>query len=137
VNWYAALADTILAIHFGFVAFVVAGFVVIWVGWFLQWRFVENFRFRVAHLLAMAFVLLEALIGMVCPLTTWENQLRLRAGGEVYHESFIQHWLGRVLFYDFSEQAFTILYGAFFAVIVLTFWKIPPRRKIDRPRRND
>src|SRR5215212_4152479 len=110
VNWYTVLADLILAIHFAFVLFVLGGFVVIWVGYFLRWPFVQNFRFRLIHLLAMGFVALEAVVGMICPLTTWENQLRLRAGGEAYQESFVQHWLGRILFYQASETVFTLAY---------------------------
>lgn len=128
MNWYALLADVILAIHFTFVAFVIGGVVVIWIGYFARRSFVHNFRFRLLHLAAMGFVLLEALVGMVCPLTTWENQLRVRGGASAYQESFMQHWIGRILFYNLSETTFTILYAAFFLLIVLTYWIIPPRR---------
>ena len=130
MNWYALLADVILAIHFAFVAFVVGGVVVIWIGYFARRAFVHNFRFRLLHMLAMAFVLLEALVGMVCPLTTWENQLRIRGGASPYQESFMQHWIGRILFCDLSETTFTIVYAAFFLLIVLTYWIIPPRRSL-------
>jgi uncharacterized protein DUF2784 len=129
VNWYALLADAILGIHFAFVAFVVGGFVVIWAGYFARRAFVHNFRFRLLHLLAMGFVLLEAVVGMVCPLTRWENQLRVRGGASPYQESFMQHWVGRILFYDLSETTFTFLYAAFFLLIILTFVIIPPRRR--------
>src|SRR5207249_10359279 len=61
------------SVHFAFVAFVVAGFILIWVGFFLRWSFVRDTRFRLAHLLAMAFVLGESLLGLICPLTTWEE----------------------------------------------------------------
>ncbi len=127
-NFYRVLSDAILVIHFTFVAVVVGGFVLIWAGYFGGWLWVRNFRFRLAHLCAMGFVLFEAIIGMTCPLTTWENQLRLRAGeGRPYEESFIAHWFGRILFYDLGEQAFAILYGGFFVLIVLTLWFVPPR----------
>ena len=73
-------------------------------------------------------------MGFVCPLTTWENQLRLRAGGESrYQESFIQHWLHQVLFFDLDEKVFTVLYVAFFLMVGLSLWFVPPRRP--RPRR--
>ena len=134
MNFYAVLADFVLAIHFAFVAFVVGGVVVIWLGFFLHWPFVQNIRFRVAHLLAMAFVLLEAIIGMVCPLTTWENQLRVRGGGGGYQESFIEHWVGRLMFFEASETVFTIAYAAFFVVILITYWKVPPRKKAVHPK---
>src|SRR5207249_2342877 len=90
-NIYSLLADLVLLVHFGFVAFVVVGFVVIWVGYFCRWPFVRDLRFRLVHLLAMTLVLAEALAGFVCPLTTWERQLRIRAGdGTGYSGSFIR-----------------------------------------------
>lgn len=127
-NFYNVLADLILVIHFAFVAFIIGGFVVIWIGYFRRWSFVRNLGFRVVHLLAMGFVALQTLAGMACPLTAWENALRGRAGAALrYEESCIEHWLGRILFYDVSEWMFTVIYVGFFALIVLTFWKVPPR----------
>lgn len=79
MNAWSILADVLLILHFAFVAFVVGGFVVIWVGYFCRWPFVRNFWFRLAHLVAMGCVFLETLTGFVCPLTDWENQMRLRA----------------------------------------------------------
>src|SRR6266853_5488041 len=73
---YSLLADLVLLVHFAFVAFVALGFLAIWVGYFCRWPFVRDLRFRVAHLLAMGVVLAESLTGLICPLTTWENQLR-------------------------------------------------------------
>src|SRR5438093_4596768 len=102
MNADALLADLILLLHFAFVIFVVGGLVVIWVGYFLRWRFVRDVRFRVAHLLAMAFVLGESLLGVICPLTTWEEQLRLSAGQGTYGGSFVQHWVGRIMFFNVS-----------------------------------
>ena len=129
-QWYSWLADFILVIHFGFVAFVVLGFVVIWAGYFSGWRFVRNLWFRLAHLFAIGFVAAEALAGMVCPLTTWEENLRWRAGeGSAYGGSFIQHWVHRVLFFDLPEWAFTIVYVAFFALVFATFWIVRPARR--------
>ena|SRR5687768_17509023 len=131
---YLLLSDIILVIHFAFVAFILLGFVLIWAGYFFRWSFISNFRFRMAHIAAMGFVVAESIIGMVCPLTTWENQLRLRAGrGQAYKESFIEHWLGPILFFDVSERTFTIIYSAFFLFVVVTFVLIPPRRKQARP----
>src|SRR5271169_4269738 len=89
-----ALADLVLVVHAAFIAFVVVGLVLIWVGRFRGWAFVRNIWFRVAHLAAMSVVAAESLMGFICPLTTWEDQLRLLAGGhQRYEGSFIQHWL--------------------------------------------
>ena len=122
------LADTILVVHFGFVTFVVGGLVTVWVGRFLGWRFARNFWFRLAHLLAMGLVLAQALGGVICPLTIWEDKLRWMAGeGQRYAGSFIQHWLHRVLFYEASERTLALAYLAFFGLLAASFWLVPPR----------
>lgn len=128
--FYAILSDLVLVIHFAFVTFILLGFVLTWLGYFCRWEYIRNFRFRIAHLAAMGFVFIETVIGMVCPLTAWENELRRRAGQTgPYEQSFIEHWLGRVLFYDVSERVFTIIYSTFFLLLVATFIFIPPRRR--------
>src|SRR5688500_12054813 len=96
---YLVLADAVLIIHFLFVAFVALGLVLIWVGWWRRWEFVRRFWFRVGHLGAIAVVVGESLASFACPLTEWENRLRLLAGGEQRYEgSFLQHWLHRLMF---------------------------------------
>jgi hypothetical protein len=128
------LADAILVTHFAFVAFVVGGLVVIWLGGLLHWRFVRDLRFRLAHLAAMGFVLWEALTGRDCPLTVWEGELRwLAGGGRGYEGSFLQHWLHRLLFFQASETTFAVVYAVFFGLLCLSWWVVRPRR-CDRVR---
>lgn len=135
---YSLLADLVLIIHFAFVAFVVAGLALVWIGWRCGWSFVRNLWFRAAHLLAIGVVAAESLAGVVCPLTTWENDLRfLAGGGEHYQGSFVQHWLHRVMFYDASEGLFTILYVLFFGAVLLSFWLVAPRWPGWRSRREE
>ena len=125
-----ALADLVLVVHAAFVAFVVVGLVLIWVGRFRGWKFVRNVWFRVAHFAAMGVVAMESLAGFVCPLTTWEDRLRLLAGGQQRYEgSFIQHWLHPLIFFDLGEHVFTVAYLAFFLAVGISFWLIPPRWK--------
>jgi hypothetical protein len=118
-----------------FVAFVIVGLALIWLGGWRRWAYVRNFWFRVAHLAAIGVVAAESLAGFVCPLTTWENQLRLLAGGgERYAGSFIQHWLHQLLFYDVSERVFTLIYVAFFTAVALSLWLVPPLRPGRKPQ---
>jgi len=127
-RFHLGLADLVLVVHAGFVAFVIVGLVLIWIGWLRHWAFVRNFWLRVAHLAAIGVVAAESMSGLVCPLTTWENQLRLLAGGEQrYAGSFIQHWLHQVIFFDLSERVFTISYVTFFLAVALSLWWVPPR----------
>lgn len=129
---YLALADLTLIVHAAFVAFVIVGLLLVWIGRFRHWTFVRNIWFRLAHLAAIGVVAAESLAGFVCPLTTWEVKLRLLAGGEVrYQGSFIQHWLHQVMFFDLNEKVFTVAYAVFFLAVALSLWLVPPRR----PRR--
>lgn len=126
---YLALADLVLVVHAAFVGFVVIGLLLIWLGHVRGWGCVRNFWLRLAHLAAIAVVAAESLAGFVCPLTTWEGRLRLLAGGEQrYQSSFVQHWLHRVMFFDLPESIFTVAYVLFFLVVVLSLWRVPPRR---------
>jgi len=116
------LADIILVVHFAFVLFVVAGLALIWVGAAAGWRWVRNLRFRIAHLAAIAFVAGEAMLGIWCPLTLWEAQLR----GESADKSFVAQWLHRILFYDFPEWIFTTAYVAFALIVGASWWIVRP-----------
>lgn len=119
---HTLLADLILLVHFAFVSFVVAGLGLIWLGAALHWRWVRNFWFRSAHLAAIVFVAAEALAGVMCPLTVWEDALRGREG----EASFIARWLHRVMFYSFPEWVFTLAYVLFAAAVAITFWLVRP-----------
>lgn len=127
-RFYLGLADLVLLVHAAFVAFVVVGLLLIWIGQVRRWAFVRNFWFRLAHLAAIGVVAAESLAGFVCPLTTWEDRLRLLAGGEQrYAGSFIQHWLHQVMFFDLNENVFTLFHLAFFLAVALSLWWVPPR----------
>jgi hypothetical protein len=82
-------ADLVLIVHFCYVVFVVGSLPVIWLGAWLKCTFVRNRWFRYLHLAAILWVVAESLLGVVCPLTAWENSLRQI---ETNH-SFIQQWL--------------------------------------------
>src|SRR5687768_1390366 len=70
------LADLILAVHFAFVLFVVGGLALIWIGAGARWRWVRNPWFRGCHFAAICIVTAEAVLGIMCPLTVWEDALR-------------------------------------------------------------
>lgn len=126
---YTFLADLILFVHFGYVAFVALGLLATWIGYFLRRGWARNFYFRAAHLASMAIVVAESVFGIECPLTIWENDLRAAAGGGgAYQESFMEHWIHRLMFFDLSAGTFTIIYVTFLALLVLSLIVIPPER---------
>ncbi|QTN21544.1 DUF2784 domain-containing protein [Rhizobacter sp. AJA081-3] len=125
---YQPLADAVLVIHFGVVLFVVGGLVVVVAGNWLRWRWVNQLWFRLAHLAAIAVVVLQAWLGQYCPLTTFESWLRVQAGAAAYERSFIEHWLQRLIFYEAPFWVFTVAYTAFAVLVLLVWWRYPPRR---------
>ncbi len=123
------LADVVLVVHFAIVSFVVFGLVLVWVGRFRRWEWVSNVWFRAAHLATIGVVAAEALGGVVCPLTTWENQLRLAAGGgERYAGSFVQHWVHKVMFFELPSHVFTIGYVVFFIAVAALWLRVVVER---------
>ncbi len=86
----------------------------------------KNPWFRYAHLGAIAFVAAEALLGIACPLTVWEDLLR----GGVRPESFVARWVHHFLYYRAPEWVFTAgLCGCGPLATLLTLWLVPPRRR--------
>ena len=126
---YALLADLVIFIHTLFVLFVLSGQALILTGWIIDWNWTRNPVFRIAHLAAIGFVVAEAWFGIMCPLTTLENELRNRAGQPDYEMSFIGHWLDQVLFYSAPEWVFTLVYTLFALLVVTTFVFYPPNWK--------
>ncbi len=118
-------ADLILVVHFAFVAFVVGGLALIWIGAAAGWNWVRNFWFRAAHLGAIVFVACEALLGIWCPLTVWEARLR----GADAEKSFVAQWIHRILFYDFPEWIFTTVYVLFALVVAASWWLVRPEAR--------
>jgi len=118
------IADAILVVHALFVLFVVGGFLLILLG-ARRWAWVRNRAFRALHLAAIAFVTAEALLGITCPLTMWEDMFR--GGGT--ERSFIGRWVARLLYYDFPEWVFVTAYCVFALGVIWAWSAIPPHAR--------
>jgi hypothetical protein len=119
------MADLVVVVHFAIVLFIVGGLLAVWIGAALGWRWVRNPWFRYLHLAAIAYVALEALLGVACPLTVWEDLLREGARPD----SFVGRWVRRLLFYEAPEWVFTAAYVAWALATLATLWLVPPRRR--------
>lgn len=126
---YRWLADAVLAVHFGIVAFVVGALLLVVVGNLLRWRWVNGWWFRVVHLVAIGVVVMQAWLGVACPLTTLEIWLREQAQQPAYEGSFVQHWVERWLYHDAPLWVFTLAYSLFGLVVALAWRCFPPRRR--------
>lgn len=128
MSLYSLAADAIVAFHAAYVGFVVFGLITILVGILCRWRWIGNFWFRIVHLAMISVVVYENLMEIECPLTTWEDQLRLKAGEVVEAGTFIGRFCNQVLFCEGEPWVFTASYCSFAALVVLTLVMAPPRR---------
>lgn len=152
MNRHILLADIILVLHALYAATVVIMVPIILIGWWRKWEWVRNFWFRLIHLIMIGIVVVEVGFGWVCPLTTWEHQLRV-AGGELeerelpdwekkpgaetatyatqfYEKNFIVRLIRPILFVDISKYPPVLLnsiYIVFGVAILLLFILVPPR----------
>ena len=123
------VADGLLLLHCGVAIFVVGGQLLIVLGAFAGWRWVRTLRLRMAHALTIAYIVLQTWLGTLCPLTVWEMQLRQAAGQGVYDETFIEHWLGRLLYVQAPWWVFVIAYSVFGALVAASWYWVPPTRR--------
>ncbi len=125
---YRLLADVIMAIHFVYVVIVVGGLAAILLGLWRGWSWVRNFWFRTIHLLMIGIVAVQAILGIPCPFTVWEYQLRVAAGDEGRPGTFVSRLVHAMLFFELPPWVFTLGYILFGAAVFLAFVLAPPRR---------
>jgi Protein of Unknown function (DUF2784) len=126
--WYGFLADLLVVLHCAYVGYVVIGQLAIVAGWVFGRLWVRNFWFRVTHLTAIAFVAFEEAIGMVCPLTAWEYQLRELAGQETRAGTFMGRLFHDLIFLNLPAEYFTWMHVGFAVLVAVTFLLVLPRR---------
>jgi hypothetical protein len=115
---FQLLADATVVVHLLFVAFVIAGGVLV-----LRWP-----RVAWMHLPAAAWGAWVELAGWVCPLTPLENWLRMRGGSAIYTSGFVERYLLPVLYPESLSRdvqwtlglLVILLNGIVYAVVVLS-----------------
>ena len=115
---YGIAADVVVLLHALFVAFVVAGGLLL-----LRWP-----RLVFAHLPAAIWGALIEFTGVICPLTPFEKWLRIRAGEAAYEGGFIQHYLLPILYPPGLTRGTQIVLGAIVVVINLAVYGLLLRR---------
>ncbi|GGY39959.1 DUF2784 domain-containing protein [Pseudoduganella albidiflava] len=122
--FYALAATAVLAIHFAFIAFVLFG------GLFALRR-----RWMAAvHLPAAAWGFLVEALGAACPLTSWENALRERAGMARYAGDFVERWLLSVIYPDgLTRNVQFVLAGTVILLNLLIYAWVFLRRRPEHP----
>jgi hypothetical protein len=105
---YRLLTTLILALHFGFLAYLVAG-------GFLAWRWPRTIW---VHLTTAGWGVLVIAAQLTCPLTWAEDWSRRRAGEAGLSQGFIDRYLEGVVY----PERYTTLAQAFVVVVVAGSW---------------
>lgn len=127
--YYGLLADVVVTIHLAYVAYVIVGQILIVIAAPFRWQWARNPWFRLTHLLAIAIVAYEAIMGIRCPLTVWEEQFRELAGQPFDSgQTFLGRLFHDLLFYEgLPEIFFTTLYISMFLIVLQGIIMYPPR----------
>lgn len=125
----AVLADIVLTLHVGIAVFVIGMTLLVPVGGVRGWRWVRASRLRWLHVGLVVVIAVQAWLGRLCPLTIWEQRLRMRAGQPAYEGSFVSYWLSKVLFFEAPWWSFVAAYSLLVLVVAAAWIRWPPERR--------
>lgn len=121
------LAGLVLYFHLLVILFIIFGFVVIPLGVKLKWKFINEFWWRLTHLVSMVIVAGQAILGAACFLTDIQSDLLQTAGKRGYRVPFIQTYVDRLVYYNFPIWVFSIIYVILFIYTIYLWFKVPPK----------
>ncbi len=119
----AAAADLLVIIHLAFVVFVVAGGLLV-----LRWP-----KLAWVHLPAAAWGAIVEITGWICPLTPLENQLRERAGADVYAGDFVARYIVPALYPDGLTRKSQLWLGVGVILLNAAVYTLVIRRRGTQP----
>ncbi|MEO7051373.1 MAG: DUF2784 family protein, partial [Rhodanobacter sp.] len=86
---------------------------------------------RLAHLLSLAVVAVQAMLGRACFLTLWQDDL----SGSAHGQPLIAGWMDKLIYWPLPLWAFAVAYVAVFGyVIALWIWVRPGMPKSGQVR---
>lgn len=115
---FRVLADAVVVLHLGFVAFVVLGGLLV-----LRWP-----RLAWLHLPCAAWGALIEFADWVCPLTPLENRLRALGGEAGYSGGFVEEYLLGVLYPSGLTRGMQIALGIGVLLVNLVVYGVLIRR---------
>jgi hypothetical protein len=123
---YLLLADAVMLLHVLIILTIVLPVPLIIAGHYRHWRWIRSRKLRLGHLILMAFVTVQTLLGRLCPLTLLENHFRHLAGQEGLGESFIAYWVHQLIYFSLPSWVFALVYLLFCGLIIGLYRWVPP-----------
>lgn len=122
---YRVLTELTVLVHFGFLLFVVAGGLLVW----------RHAWIAVPHLFAVAWgVYVEAMPGIICPLTPVENRFAELAGQQGYTGSFVEHYLVPIIYPDGLTRSGQWALAGLVLGVNLVAYALLLRRRLAQPQ---
>lgn len=121
--FFRLAADAVLTLHLAFIMFVVCGGLLA-----LRWRWVPWL-----HVPAALWGFFVEITGRICPLTPFENALRVQAGQGDYSGGFVEHYLLPVIYpAGLTRGTQLVLAGVVVAANLVVYgWLVRRRRSAD------
>ena len=111
LNFYSALAISVLFLHALFILWVVFGALLTRARPILRWL----------HIASLVWGILTELLPWPCPLTVLETWLEGKAGVEPYQGGFLLHYLDKLVYPDISGAVLTVA-GVIVCALNLAFY---------------
>ena len=136
---YKILADLVVLIHFGWILFMLWGFVLTVCSSVLVYvplaakgrgiKFFDRWIFRTVHLAGIVYVAILTILGKYCPLTILENDLRGQYdAGLTYPGSFVIHYVEKIVYPEANFLIFVIPTTIIAVFTILMFIIRPPAK---------
>lgn len=109
---FLVLADAVLAFHLAFILFVCLGALLA-----LKWRWIPWLQWPAA-----AWGMFVEASGWICPLTSIENDFRMRAGEAAYQGDCIGHYLTATIYPDGLTRPIQYVLGAIVLVVNVSIY---------------
>ncbi|MEM7145133.1 MAG: DUF2784 domain-containing protein [Verrucomicrobiota bacterium] len=116
------LADLVVLLHFGFIAFVLVGGVLV-----LKWGWVAFL-----HLPCVMWGVLVEMTGWICPLTPLEQGLREAEGGAAYTGGFVDHYIVPIIYPEGLTRGMQIGFAIVVVAINLGVYGLVIAKRVKR-----
>ncbi|MDQ3234274.1 MAG: DUF2784 domain-containing protein [Pseudobdellovibrionaceae bacterium] len=123
---WKGFASIILALHVVCSLFVLTMPLIIPLGVWQGWPWVRDPWLRHIHLGIVLFIAAEVILGKPCPLMTWENRCRIRAGMPLYTTGFFDYWVEKLLKIPFKDWMFESIFFLVGASTVAEYFLLGP-----------
>ncbi|MBP6218764.1 MAG: DUF2784 family protein [Oligoflexales bacterium] len=118
---YLSLSYFVLFLHLALSAFLILSPFLILMGWAVDSPWIHIAMLRKIQLGLLILIGLEVIFSQPCPLMTWEDKLRVKAGKSPrYTTGFFDYWVERGLKIRFKDWMFN---SALTLLLLLSFFE--------------